>query len=701
MKLIGRIIAKYRVLVILLAVALLVPSVLGFIRTRVNYDILSYLPDTLETVYGQDVLVEDFGSGAFSMVIVEGMDKRDVAALETALEGVDHVEEVLWYDDALGIDVPDEMLPKKVRDIFFHDDATMMIALFDDTTSSEDTMAAIADMRRLVSRQCYISGMAGIVTDIKNLAMQEMPVYVVVAAVLSLLVLLLTTTSFVVPFLFLASIGVAIVYNMGSNVFLGQISYITQALVAVLQLGVTMDYSIFLLHSYEAAREHTEDRNAAMGEAISETFLSVIGSSVTTIAGFAALIFMTFALGRDLGVVMIKGVIIGVLCCVTFLPAMILTFENVIERTRHRPFLPNLDRVSDFIIKHRLVWILVFLVIFYPAYRGNNDVQLYYNIDKGLPDTLDSAVANKKLSEEFNMSNIHILMADSGMPAKDKNLMLEEIEDVDGVQWVLGLSTISGGMIPEDMLPQRLTEKLRTDKNELMLICSDYASATPEVNAQIAKINDIVHSYDASAMVIGEAPLMKDLEDTTNVDLQRVNFLSVAAIFVIILLVFKSVSLPFLLVLVIEFAINVNMAVPYFQHVSLPFVASIVIGTIQLGATVDYAILMTNRYLTERISGRSKMESVQIAHRSCILSIITSGASFFVATFGVSAYTRVDMIGSICTLLSRGALISMASVILLMPATYIIFDGLIMATTGILRKAKKEAAAPKSAVKTS
>ena len=689
MKLIGRIIAKYRVLVILLAVALLVPSVLGFIRTRVNYDILSYLPDTLETVYGQDVLVEDFGSGAFSMVIVEGMDKRDVAALETALEGVDHVEEVLWYDDALGIDVPDEMLPKKVRDIFFHDDATMMIALFDDTTSSEDTMAAIADMRRLVSRQCYISGMAGIVTDIKNLAMQEMPVYVVVAAVLSLLVLLLTTTSFVVPFLFLASIGVAIVYNMGSNVFLGQISYITQALVAVLQLGVTMDYSIFLLHSYEAAREHTEDRNAAMGEAISETFLSVIGSSVTTIAGFAALIFMTFALGRDLGVVMIKGVIIGVLCCVTFLPAMILTFENVIERTRHRPFLPNLDRVSDFIIKHRLVWILVFLVIFYPAYRGNNDVQLYYNIDKGLPDTLDSAVANKKLSEEFNMSNIHILMADSGMPAKDKNLMLEEIEDVDGVQWVLGLSTISGGMIPEDMLPQRLTEKLRTDKNELMLICSDYASATPEVNAQIAKINDIVHSYDASAMVIGEAPLMKDLEDVNNVDLVRVNTVSVLAIFIIVMFVFKSLTLPAILVTVIEFAIFINMAWSYYTGVQQPFVAPVVVGTIQLGATVDYAILMTSHYVRQRQAGLEKHAAVSAAHKASMVSIITSGLSLFAATVGVAVYSNVDMIKAIVILLARGALISMVVVIMLLPAFLLVFDKVICCTTVGMRKCRK------------
>ena len=681
LKHIGKFIAKYRLLVILVAVALLVPSGIGFLKTRVNYDILSYLPDRLDTVYGQDVMVEDFGSGAFSMIILEGMDKQDAADLEKTLEGVEHVKEVLWIDDAVGLDMPTEMLPKRMRDIFFHDDATMMIALFDNTTSSEDTMQAIAEMRGLVDKQCFISGMAGIVTDIKNLAMQEMPVYVVIAGLLSLLVLTLTTTSFVVPFLFLASIGVAIVYNMGTNVFLGQISYITQALVAVLQLGVTMDYSIFLLHSYETARTQHEDRNEAMGVAISETFVSVIGSSVTTVAGFAALIFMTFALGRDLGVVMIKGVVIGVLCCITFLPAMILTFEGLIEKTRHRAFLPNLDKVSDFIVKHAAVWIVVFLVLFYPAFRGNNGVQLYYNIDKGLPDTLDSAIANKKLAEEFNMSNIHILMLDSQLSSRDKTRMMDEIEDVDGVQWVLGLNSFTGDLLPEDMLPSSLTSKLRTDKYELMMICSDYSAATPEVNAQIASIDAIARGYDPNAMVIGEAPLMKDLEDVTSVDLVTVNTVSIAAIFIIVMLVFKSITLPAILVTVIEFAIFINMAWAYYTGVHQPFVAPVVVGTIQLGATVDYAILMTTHYVRQRQSGKDKREAVSAAHRASIVSIITSGLSLFAATVGVALYSNVDMIKAIVILLARGALISMVVVIVLLPAMLKAFDRVICYTT--------------------
>ena len=454
MKRFGKFIAKCRLLVILVAVALLVPSALGYIKTKVNYDILSYLPNSLETVYGQDVMVRDFGKGAFAMVIVEGMDKRDVAKLEQQLETVEHVEEVLWYDDALGLEVPDQMLPKRIRKIFFHGDATMMIALFDNTTSSEDTMQAIADMRAMVGRQAFISGMAGVVTDIKNLALAEMPVYVVIAGILSLVVLLLTTTSFVVPFLFLSSIGAAIAYNMGSNIFFGSVSYITQALVAVLQLGVTMDYSIFLLHSYEAAKPGAPSREDAMAQAISETFSSVVGSSVTTVAGFAALIFMTFALGRDLGVVMIKGVVIGVLCCVTLLPALILYFDNLIQKTRHRSFIPNLDKVSAFIIHHPVIWIVIFLVMFYPALKGNNSVVLYYNIDKGLPETLDSAIANKKLSEEFNMSNIHILMIDNSIPGKDKTRMLDEIEKLDGVQWALGINSFTASMIPEERCPR-------------------------------------------------------------------------------------------------------------------------------------------------------------------------------------------------------------------------------------------------------
>lgn len=681
MKKIGKLIAKHKLMIVILSVLLLIPSVIGYIATRVNYDILSYLPDTLETVDGQDIMVDEFGMGAFSMVIVEDMPNKEVAELEKTLESIDHVSDVLWYDDALSLDVPVDMLPEDIKDVFFHGNATMMIALFDNTTSADETMSAITEMRSTVGKQCFISGMSGIVTDIKNLAMKEMPVYVVIASLLSLLVLILTTESFVVPFLFLASIGLAVIYNMGSNVFLGGISYITQALVAVLQLGVTMDYSIFLLHSYEEAKQRYEDRDDAMAEAIANTFTSVAGSSVTTVAGFAALIFMTFTLGRDLGIVMIKGVIIGVVCCVTVLPAMILIFEKYIERTSHRSFIPDMGRVSDWIIKHYKLWLVVFVVSFIPAFIGNQGVDLYYNIDSGLPDTLDSAIANTKLSEEFNMSTIHMIMVDSSMSSTEKKNILNEVKQVDGVQWALGLNSFISPMIPEKMIPEDLTSSLRSERYEIMFVCSDYSSATPEVNNQIAQINDIVKSYDDTAMVIGEAPLMKDLQDVTDVDLKTVNTVSVLAIFIIVMIVFRSISLPAILVLVIEFSIFVNMAFSYYGGISQPFVAPIVVGTIQLGATVDYAILMTNRYQKERLGGCSKKQAIAIAHQTSIKSILTSGLSLFAATIGVAVYSSIDMIRSIVILLSRGAIISMIAVIVLIPAMFTVFDRLICHTT--------------------
>ena len=691
MKKIGKAIAKGRYLIFILALALLVPSAIGYLNTRVNYDILSYLPDSLETVSGQDIMVDEFGMGAFSMVIVEGMDNKDAAALEADLETINHVKEVLWYDDMLDLSVPVSMIPDSIRNAFFQGDATMMIALFDNTTSADETMEAITDMRKMVGKDCFISGMSGVVTDIKNLALQEMPVYVVIAAVLSLLVLLLTTDSFVLPFIFLSSIGFAVVYNMGTNIFLGQISYITQALVAVLQLGVTMDYSIFLLHSYEEAKPNYENRNDAMAEAIANTFISVAGSSVTTVAGFAALIFMTFELGRDLGIVMIKGVVIGVICCVTVLPSMILIFEKVIDKTRHKPLLPSMDKISDFIIKHSWIWLILFVVAFVPALNGNNGVELYYNIDSGLPDTLDSAIANKKLSDEFHMSNVHLIMVDSSLDAKSKKEILNKVEDVDGVKWALGLNSVTGEMIPDSMMPKKLTSKLKSDNYEIMFVCSDYSAATDEVNAQIASINDIVKSYDPTGMVIGEAPLMKDLEDTTSVDLVTVNTVSVLAIFVIVMIVFKSISLPAILVTVIEFAIFVNMAFSYYRGISQPFVAPIVVGTIQLGATVDYAILMTNRYKTERMAGREKHEAISIAHKTSFKSILTSGLSLFAATIGVALYSNIDMIRSIVILLCRGAIISMIIVLVLLPAMLTLFDKLICYTTiGMRGCAKKQ-----------
>ena len=691
MKKIGKAIAKGRFLIFILALALLVPSAIGYLNTRVNYDILSYLPESLETVSGQDIMVDEFGMGAFSMVIVEGMDNKDAAALEADLETINHVKEVLWYDDMLDLSVPVSMIPDSIRDAFFQGDATMMIALFDNTTSADETMEAITDMRKMVGKDCFISGMSGVVTDIKNLALQEMPVYVVIAAVLSLLVLLLTTDSFVLPFIFLSSIGFAVVYNMGTNIFLGQISYITQALVAVLQLGVTMDYSIFLLHSYEEAKPNYENRNDAMAEAIANTFISVAGSSVTTVAGFAALIFMTFELGRDLGIVMIKGVVIGVICCVTVLPSMILIFEKAIDKTRHKPLLPSMDKLSDFIIKHSWIWLILFVVAFVPALNGNNGVELYYNIDSGLPDTLDSAIANKKLSDEFHMSNVHLIMVDSSLDAKSKKEILNKVEDVDGVKWALGLNSVTGEMIPDSMMPKKLTSKLKSDNYEIMFVCSDYSAATDEVNAQIASINDIVKSYDPTGMVIGEAPLMKDLEDTTSVDLVTVNTVSILAIFVIVMIVFKSISLPAILVTVIEFAIFVNMAFSYYRGISQPFVAPIVVGTIQLGATVDYAILMTNRYKTERMAGREKHEAISIAHKTSFKSILTSGLSLFAATIGVALYSNIDMIRSIVILLCRGAIISMIIVLVLLPAMLTLFDKLICYTTiGMRGCAKKQ-----------
>ena len=679
---VGKWIAKHKYLIILISILLMIPSVIGMAKTRVNYDILSYLPDTLETIKGQDIMVDEYGMGAFSMVVVENMELKDVQKLEDAYSEIDHVKDVLWYDDVADLSLPVEMIPKDLREAFFKGDATMMLVLFDNTTSSDEAMEALTEMRKISNDQCFLSGMTGIVTDIKNLALSEMPAYVVIAAILCFIVLQLFTDSFLVPLFFLLSIGISILYNMGTNVFLGEISYITQALVAVLQLGVTMDYSIFLLSSYEENKERfPDDRERAMGHAIANTFKSIVGSSVTTIAGFAALCFMTFALGRDLGIVSAKGVVIGVICCVTVLPAMILIFDKPIEKTKHKPLIKSMDRLSGFITKHYKIWLVIFLVLLAPAIYGNSNTKIYYNIAKSLPSTLESNVANEKLEEDFDMSVLHMVMMDKNMDAKDKRDMLNAIDEVDGVKWTISLNSLVGATIPDSMIPKDIKSMLQSDNWELAFVCSQYQSATEEVNSQIAQINDIVKGYDENAMVIGEAPMMKDLEDVTNIDLQSVNTVSMAAIFIIIMIIFKSISLPIILVAVIEFAIAVNMAVPFYQNISLPFVASIVVGTIQLGATVDYAILMTSRYQKERSRGKNKKEAVSAAHQASIESIITSGLSFFAATFGVSAYSKVDMIGSICTLLSRGALISVVVVALVLPAMFLIFDKVICKTS--------------------
>ena len=668
---VGKWIAKHKVIIVIISMLLLIPSFLGMAATRVNYDILSYLPDSLETVEGQDIMVDEFGMGAFSMVVIEDMDLKDVAALKEKFQDVEHVKDVLWYDSVADLSIPVSMIPDKFKDAFFNGDATMMIALFDNTTSSDAAMEAVTDMRKIANEQCFISGMSGVVTDIKNIALEEMPIYVVIAAGLSL----------VIPILFLLSVGLAVVYNLGSNIFLGQVCYITKSLTAVLQLGVTMDYSIFLLNSFEAYKKKYDEKERAMAHAIADTFKSVAGSSVTTIAGFLALCVMTFALGRDMGIVMAKGVVIGVICCVTVLPAMILVFDKAIEKTKHKALIPSMDKASGFITKHYKVWLLVFLVLLYPAIYGNNHTQIYYNIDKSLPASLASNVANDKLKEDFDMSTVHMILLRNGLDSKQKTQMLDKIDEVDGVKWSLGMNSLIGPSFPESMIPSNIKEMLESDNYEVQFVCSEYSSATDECNAQLAAIQDIVKEYSPESMVIGEAPLMKDLQDTTDIDLQRVNIISIGAIFVIILFVFKSISLPFILLAVIEFAIYLNMAIPYYQGVTLPFVASIVIGAIQLGATVDYAILMTSNYQKQRHLGKTKKDSISIAHKFSMKSIIVSGCSFFAATFGVALYSQVDMIGSICTLLARGAVISTIVVLLVLPAMFMVFDPIIVHTS--------------------
>lgn len=686
----GKWIAKHKKLILFIGLLLIIPSCMGMAATRINYDILSYLPDNLETVKGQDILVDEFGMGAFSMVVVEDMELKDAAALKDEIEAVDHVKDVLWYDDIMDLSVPVEMLPKDLREAFFKGDATMMIALFDNTTSSDESMEALTELRKITANRCFLSGMTGIIADIKSLAIKEMPAYVVIAAGLSLVVLILAMDSLVVPVLFLLSIGMTVLYNLGSNVFLGEISYITKALTAVLQLGVTMDYSIFLVNCYEENKgRFPGEKERAMAHAISNTFKSVVGSSVTTVAGFIALCFMSFTLGKDMGIVMAKGVVIGVLCCVTLLPSMILIFDKAIEKTKHKALLPDFSKASAFITKHYKVWLVLFLVLLYPAIYGNNHTDVYYNIDKSLPADLDSNVANAKLKDTFDMSNIHMVLLENGLEAKEKSEMLEELKKVDGVRWALGMDSFVGPALPDSMIPKDVKKMLRSDKYELQFICSKYETATDEVNDQISEIQKIVKKYSPDSMVIGEAPLTKDLADVTDVDFRNVNIISVAAIFIIIMIVFKSISLPIILVAVIEFAICVNMAIPYYQGTTLVFVAGVVIGTIQLGATVDYAILMTSRYQKERGLGKSKKEAISIAHRTSMKSIIISGCSFFAATFGVGLYSKVDMISGITNLLSRGAVISTLVVLLVLPAMFMIFDPIICRTSCGFRKKNK------------
>ena len=678
----GKKVVKFRIPILIISILLLIPAGLGYVNTRVNYDVLTYLPEDIETMQGQDILVKDFGTGAFSMFIVDGMEDKEVSALKAKIENVEHVQKVLWYDSLADISMPKSMIPKDVYEVFNSDTGTMMAIFFDEGTSSDGTMEAIGEIRKLAGKQCFLSGMSAIVTDTKNLAEKETPLYVLIAVVLAVIVLGLTMDSYFIPLLFMLSIGMAIMYNLGSNYFFGEISYITKALAAVLQLGVTLDYSIFLMHSYEEQQvRYNGDKERAMAHAISQTFSSVIGSSVTTVAGFIALCFMTFTLGMDIGVVMVKGVILGVIACVTILPSMILCCDKWIMKTMHKPFLPDIGKISDKVTKRYMIYVILFLVLLFPAIYGNNHTAVYYNLDETLPKDLPSIIANEKLKKDYDMNTTHMILVDSSVESADVAKMIDKMDDVDGVKWALGLDALIGPAIPQSMIPDSVTDMLKNDKYQLLLVNSEYKVASDELNAQIKDLNKILHKYDKGGMLIGEGPLTADLIDITDTDFKTVSMVSIGIIFVIILILFKSISLPVILVGVIEFAIFVNMGIPYYTGTKLPFVASIVIGTIQLGSTVDYAILMTTRYKRERNHGAEKYDSITTAHRASAQSIMVSALSFFAATIGVGLYSNIDMISSLCILMARGAIISMIVVIFVLPSMFMVFDKVIVKTS--------------------
>ena len=690
----GKAVVKLRIPILILSFLLLIPSAIGYFNTRVNYDILTYLPKDIETMKGQDILLDEFGTGAFSFCVVEGMEPKDISVMREEMAQVDHVKDVIWYDSILDVSIPMEMLPDDLYEFFNNKDAdsTLMVVLNDTSMSADETMEAIETIRGLVKDQCFISGMSAVVTDTKNLSAQEVPIYVLIAVILAVVVLSLTMDSAIMPLFFLLSIGMAIVYNLGSNVFKGEISYVTQALAAVLQLGVTMDYSIFLWHSYEEQQERFNgDKKRAMAHAISGTITSVVGSSITTVAGFIALCFMSFTLGMDLGVVMAKGVIFGVICCVTVLPSMILVFDKVIEKTKHKPIIPDLGIISKWIVKHYRAFIVAFIIILIPAVYGYNHTDVYYDLAGTLPESLDSITANNKLNDEYDMGATHMILADSHLSSKEAKAMLSEIEKVDGVKMALGYDSLVGPGIPKDIIPDDIKDVLQSENYQLMIVSSEYAVASDEVNAQCEEINNIIKKYDSNAMLIGEAPCTKDLIEITDEDFTRVSAVSIGAIFFIILLVFKSASLPVILVAVIEFAIFINMGIPCYTHTTIPFIASIVIGTIQLGATVDYAILMTNKYKRARSRGAEKKDAITTALEGSIQSIIVSALSFFAATFGVGVYSNIDMISSLCSLMARGAIISMFVVIFILPSMFMVFDRLICASSVGFKPKKQEA----------
>ena len=679
----GKWVVKCRIPILILAVVLLVPSLIGMIATRINYDMLTYLPGDIDTVVGQDILMDEFGKGAFSFVIMEGMDPEDVSSLREDISHVDHVDTVLWYDDFADVSVPMEILPSKLYDAFNSGDSTMLAIFFDTSTSSDDTMEAISEIRSIAGKQCFVSGMSAMVTDLKDLCEKEEPIYVGIAVALACVAMMLFMDNWITPFVFLISIGMAILLNMGTNYFLGEISYLTKALSAVLQLAVTMDYSIFLWHSYEEQKSMYEDNKEAMAYAINNTLTSVVGSSITTVAGFIALCFMSYTLGLDLGIVMAKGVILGVIGCVTTLPSMILVLDQLLQKTSHKSLLPDMGKVASGITKIFPVFLILFLVLVVPSYwsykETNNEV--YYDLGETLPEDMAYVVANSKLQEDFGVGATHMVLVSTDVPDTDVRAMIHEMEDVEGVKYALGLESVVGPLVPEEMLPESVKEVLKSDDWELLLVNSEYKTATDEVNAQINELNTILKKYDSKGMLIGEAPCTKDLIETTDQDFKVVNAVSIVAIFVIIALVEKSITLPLILVAVIELSIFINLGLAHLTGTSLPFIAPICISTIQLGATVDYAILMTTRYKQERYEGRGKREAVTNALKVSIPSIIVSAMGLFSATFGVALYSDVDIISSLCDLMARGAIVSMFAVILFLPAMFLLFDKIICVTS--------------------
>ena len=676
-------VVKYRVAILIVALALLAPAVLGMVNTRINYDMLDYLPEDMDTVIGQNELLSDFGKGAFSLVIVEDMPAKDVAALKEKIAAVEHVDSVVWYDSLADLRLPMELLPDSVYQKFDTDNATLMAVFFDSATSADVTMDAIREIRSLAGQQCFVTGMSALVTDLKDLCEQEEPVYVGLAVLLACAAMMLLLDSWLAPLVFLFSIGVSIVYNLGSNVMMGEISYITKAMAAVLQLAVTMDYSIFLWHSYNEQREQITDPNEAMANAIRATLTSVVGSSATTIAGFAALCFMSFTLGRDLGLVMAKGVLLGVLGCVTLLPSLILLLDRPLQKTRHRPLIRNADGFARGIVKAFPVMLVIFVLLVYPAlygYQKTND-EVYYDMGQCLPEDIDYVIANHKLIDDFDIASTHMVLVDTSLSSRELRAMQDEMEQVDGVRYVLSLQSVLGSRVPEEALPDSVRTIVESDKWQMWLISSEYRVASDAVNEQLTDLSAILKKHDPSGMLIGEAPCMKDMIDTTDHDFQVVNTVSILAVFLIILLVEKSLTLPFILIAVIELAIFINLGLPHYLGQSLPFIAPICISTIQLGATVDYAILMTTRYKAERVGGKAKREAVTTALSASVPSILVSGLGLFAATFGVALYSDMDIIRSMCMLMARGALVSMGCVLLFLPALLMLLDKAVCKTT--------------------